>query len=245
MRAGDYNVGLRAGSATAETFLRRLLGAHLVDDDDAPANYSLHLDDAPTTRSGRALHLLFTGGSLTVRTASPQRAVHALIARLSDHVRGSDGAALRLKTGAVVGPAGAAIVPRRFARELVAHERRLADAGLRLVDTGVELDPDTGELVVPEPALTVEWSALELLPPGPDGASVPAGRYPVVVWTTEQERTRGQLLAQAAGLARDLDAVGPQRALDALTGILGTVPVAVLPASVPVAIRDLGAAVAD
>ena len=84
------------------------------------------------------------------------------------------------------GVAVLAPVAVRGARDVL--ERRLLTSGLRIADLPWALmDTDRGEVVVPEPALDIDWSALdgldELVPGGgPADGPPPPGRYPLVGW---------------------------------------------------------------
>ena len=215
--------------------LRRALAAHLVDPGDDPPspNFSLHVaeDDGPR----KDFHLLYRGVTPVVRTRDLRRLVDGLLGYLSAAVEHPDDA-LRLDVLALVKDGAAVLAPAGIASSLASIERRLNAKGLRVVDRPwATVDLSTGELVVAEPELTVDRSALAELPSGGgrDGA-VPPGRYPVVGWGfgvgQEEAGPISRALALTLGGARLLDrlTLDPQPALDGLARLLGRMqPVAV------------------
>ncbi len=126
---------------------------------------------------------------------------------------------------ALVGERGALIAPAALRQWMAAIERRLNLRGLRVVDAPwVLLDPDTNEVVVPDPAaagLAVEPEAFhaldDLAPSSRPDAAVAVGRYPLVGWAFTGD---GEAMSRAQGVAFALrltnNAAGLQPTLDAL-----------------------------
>lgn len=222
--------------------LRRALSTHLVEGVSAPPNYSVQLaghDAGPETSD---FHFVYRGFDPVVRTRDLRRLVNALFAHMSTHVP-DDGALLRLDTVAFVGAGEAVIAPPDLRRAIAALERRMNIKGFRIVDLPWSLlDPATGELVVPEPALTVDTTALRALEgiTGHATASgartaakrrrpeipVAPGRYPVVGWAFGRGRdltgplSTSVAVSEAARLVRNLSAVGPERTLEGLATVM-------------------------
>jgi hypothetical protein len=183
---------VRADSEATDALLRRAFADRVVDDVDAPPNYSVVLHDDAGSRGVRQLHQLFRASSLVTRSRDHGRIVHALAAHLSAHLDDeptSDPESGLLQTialGAVAG-SNAYLLPRWLLSSLKTVQPRLNRLGVQLVDGPRTLvDATTGELVVPEPAVTVDPSvAAELAPSGkrsPEPPAIAPGRYPLRSW---------------------------------------------------------------
>ncbi|MDQ4070652.1 MAG: hypothetical protein M3203_14445 [Actinomycetota bacterium] len=214
-----------------------MLAAHLVepDDDPAPPNFSLHVAEDDGARGAKDFHLLYRGITAVVRTRDLRRLVQGLLGYLSAVAERPDADMLRLDLLALVTEGAAVLAPAAVRSSLASIERRLNAKGLRVVDRPWTcVDVTTGELVVPEPDLTVDRSALDQLPSGGRGErAVPPGRYPVVGWGfgvgREEQGPISRALALTLAGSRLLDRppAGPQHTLDRLAGVLGRVqPVA-------------------
>ncbi|HEX2046724.1 MAG TPA: hypothetical protein VHF27_03110 [Acidimicrobiales bacterium] len=228
---GEWELGVRSTSAAVHDVLRRALAAHLVDPDDDPAspNFSLHVADDAGERGAKEFHLLHHGTTAVVRTRDLRRLVDGLLGYLSAAVERPDDDTLRLDVLALVRDGAAVLAPAGIRPLLPSVERRLNAKGLRVVDRPWScVDVTTGELVVPEPELAVDRSALEPLGRGSrhDGA-VPPGRYPVVGWAFGAGReaqgpiSRALALTFAGGRLLDRRTLDPQAALDRLAAVLG------------------------
>lgn len=175
-----------------------------------------------------------------VRTRNLRRLINALLAHLSGFVvvEGDGAGSLQLNVVAFVRDGDAVLAPPEIGSVLPSLERRLAARGVRVVDQPwADVDRITGELVVPEPRLEVDWAALQELE-ALDGrsrldGSVPAGRYPVAGWgfgvAVGQQGPISRALAVmlAGNLLRNRGQVGDQAALDGLARVMRQiVPVA-------------------
>ncbi len=168
--------------------LRAALAAHLVTDVEAPPNYSVQLGEQSTSGAATGFHFLYRSSASVVRTRDPRRVVRGLFTHLSSH-RADPGPGLLRVHGVTLVAGGTAVLAPAMLRqwpELI--ERRLNGQGLRFADTPWALvDPARAEVVVPEPGLEVDWSALGRLDAvvgvrGRPDPPVEPGRYPLVGW---------------------------------------------------------------
>jgi hypothetical protein len=234
---GPWAVGVRSTSADTDAALRRILRAHLLDD-DAPPYFSAFVPDAaPTDGGARPFNFLYRSSDSLVRTRAPGRIVRALLHYLSDLVEPGP-ATLRLRaTGLIVG--GRAIVaPEALRTSMTLVEALLNRAGIQVIDAPVvHLEPDSGAVVVPEPLLTVDAAALDAYersrPAAGNGsrelAPVAPGRYPLAAWalTTAADAIgpigRAEGVAAAAQQVANADTFGAQPALEVVAGALAPV----------------------
>lgn len=210
--------------------MRAALDAHLVDGTPQYSNYSLRLDD-PAEGGATPLKTLYTGSRTLVATRSKRRAIDALLRHLSAWaLRGRPGL-LEVEAAAAVGHGQALLLPPALARRSPRLERPLARAGWTLLDAPtVHLDPSTCELVVREPALTVDWQPLAPLRPdgerpAGEGREIPPGNYPVAWWTfatTWDERvfSPGETAMVAVSLARRPPGMAGEELLETVAGVL-------------------------
>jgi len=178
-RTGDRAVGVRSHPNALSVRIREGLAAHSIEGVGAPGNYSLRFEDREPGRKGPArAYELYRGQCLFLRTRTRTRALRALSRCLSAHAAG-DAGLLRARQLAVVGPSGAVILPPELHWRLEALEPRLAANGLSLVDPPlVEIDRETGELVVAPPGIgaQAEWFRAGSSRDPRDG------RYPIREW---------------------------------------------------------------
>jgi hypothetical protein len=214
--------------------LRAALASHVVDGVEAPANYSVQLGD--TSGASAGFHFLYRSSSSVVRTRDARRVVRALVTYLSSHrlddVGHWDPDLIRLHAVTLVTGEVALLAPAilRLWPELI--ERRLNARGMRFADTPwALLDPARGEVIVPEPSLEVDWSALDgldALTAGRDrpDPSVPPGRYPIAGWAFRVKPEQAGRLSRAQAVMQALQMTigslerGAQRALDDLVSIV-------------------------
>ncbi|MDP8970372.1 MAG: hypothetical protein M3N52_07745, partial [Actinomycetota bacterium] len=214
---------MRASSMGLHVLLEQVLAAHLVDDPQAPSNYSVQLvaDGAP----GKAFHFLYDRSISALRTRSPRRLVEGLLSYLNSHTAAARDDLLVVDALAFVGDGRALLVPHAVRLSLSKLERPLNRAGFALVDVPrATLDVVSGQLVVPEWDLAVDAAALdglEALGPGRREPVVPPGRYPLAGWAFGGPDGEGMSPAtavwQAATLVRG--APGAQRTLDCLQAV--------------------------
>lgn len=228
---GEFHVGVRASTPGMHALLRRLLAAHLTDD-EAPANYSLLLADPASAKgSGKAFHFLYADATPVVRTRDPERLVRGLLAHLSAFDP-DDSGDLHLAGVALVRNGEALIAPGAIRSWLRLVERRLKVRGFQVVDAPwLRLDPRQGAVVVPEPAVEVDWSALEGLGQvgarsGPPDSGVLPGTYPVRGWalmTPDGEEGPvpcAQAVFWASTLVLNRQRLEAQRVLDGLASVM-------------------------
>lgn len=229
------HLGARCTDAEMHQVIRRALRAHLARGVEAPPNYSVQMGHEAAHGRVSGLHFLYRGAEKVVRTRDPERVVRALLNHLSSHARTAPAGMLKVAGTAFVAGDVAVITPSPVRFFLEAAERRLNASGLRVVDTPWALvDPERAELVIPEPALEVDWSELARLgaaltgPRRPDPC-VPPGRYPVAGWAllTPREQAgrlrRPLAVAMAAETLMELAEADAQRLLGGLVDAMRNV----------------------
>jgi hypothetical protein len=233
LRIGDAHVGIRTTEPWMHEVLRSLLAAHLAPDATAPTSYLVRVADAPKNRRATGFHLLHKGTAIVLRTRDLERLVQGLITHLDTHRQADDGT-LRAQGVALVGARGALAAPAALRRHLAQVERRLNVRGVRIADQPwVQIDWKAREVVVPEPELDLDWTAMSRLADkareGLVDPVVPAARYPLVGWafaTAESgsSPSRAQAVAMAARLTVAGGPAGLQDLLDALSHLMAGVP---------------------
>jgi hypothetical protein len=182
---GGVHLGIRTNVPAVDAVLRRALAGHLVDGVVAPPNYSLLIDT-----EGRGYDFVYRSTAPVVRTRDPRRLAEGLVRHLSTHVQTPPSDLLHLKSTAFVSDGIAILAPAQARGWIEATGRRFAEAGLVPVDMpSAWVNDSIAELVVPEPAVEVDWEALAefsaAFPHGrlrhPDPGVAP-GRYPLVGW---------------------------------------------------------------
>lgn len=229
VRIGDVHVGVRATDPSLDEVLRALLAAHVEADVDVPTNYLARLAEAPKNTRATGFHLLHHGNRVVLRTRDLERLVHGLLSHLDSGRRVDDGMLLAQGV-ALVGERGALVAPALLRQYLAQLERRLNVRGIRIADPpSVSIDWQDRVVVVPKPALDIDWSSMDQLSSVAPGAhtdpAVPPGRYPMTGWaflTAEpgSPPSRGQAIAMAARLTTAPESMGLQEILDALTHLM-------------------------
>jgi hypothetical protein len=223
-RVGEWALGVRSSNIEIDDVLQRVLAAHLVAV-DAPANFSVLMADERV----RSFHFLYRASDALVRTRDAGRVVRTLIAHLSTFAD-SPSSVIRLDAAAVIADGRAIVVPESMRAELGSIETRLNLAGMTVVDAPtLHLEPESGSVIVPDSALTIDTDALAAYAHASPPA--PAGRYPIAAWAlvTAPDRVgpigRAQGVAAAALQVANASEVGAQRTLDAVAAALQEVPV--------------------
>ena len=204
-RIGEYVVGIRTDSSAADDAVARMLASYRIGGDPfAPANYSVVLPGA-ATGAGKDLGLLVSGNTTLVRSRSPRRVLHGLVAYLSWHLDAVPTGLLPTATVAAVGGDSAFLLPTAAKEHLEYLQPRLARIGYGLVDEPRPLiDPERLELVVPEPALEIDLHSLEeLAEPRPSKAEAPRvgpGRYGLHTWYIWNEQPEPGPAERALGV---------------------------------------------
>lgn len=196
-RINGHHVGIRYNSAATAEILDSLLLGRVVDDRRAGHSFSIALNDPSTgsdaSRGMRGLNLLAQPGEPPVRSRDPVRVLRALLSHMADGTVDFDPDCGRLQVDAIaiIHERGAALLPR----ELRGFEPRLqgllARCGIALADIRhPEIDAETMELVVPEPAVEFDQSVLGQFGCPTRSASerplVGPGRYPLTTWGVVQ-----------------------------------------------------------
>jgi hypothetical protein len=128
----------------------------------------------------------------------------------------------------------AVVAPDTVRGSLETIERRLNSKGLRVVDMPwAEVDPATGELVVPEPLVALSedsLSAIGDLVPGPrrEEKTIAPGRYPLAGWGFMMNEgspplTRSTAVFWASSLLVGFGSLGAQACLDGLADTLARI----------------------
>lgn len=232
-------MGVRSSNPAVHDLLRLVLAVHLIDDVEAPANYSVLLAGDDAESRDRGFHFLYRGFTPVVRTRDPRRLVAGLLSRLAGHLDDGRTDDIRLDSLALVAGEVAVLVPPEIRYVMPTLERRLNTKGLRVVDQPwTALDPDTSELVVREPTLEVNSAAMTRLvaafpvPRRPDPPVAP-GRYRLAGWSFGLGHAhsgpirRSEAVALACAQVLNVRELGAQRTLEGLARALSTVqPVA-------------------
>ena len=232
LQVGKWALGVRSSNADVDAALRRVLREHVVDV-AAPNNFSLLM----AGNDARAFNFLYQANDVLVRTRTPGRVLRALVQHLSEFAEPAVPTVRIHATGFFAN--GAVIVaPDELRAEIPNIETRLNVAGLRVIDSPVlHIDPETAQLVIPEPALRVDAGALaeyEDAHPakGREQPPVLPGRYPIAAWAllTAEDRTdsisAAQGVAAAAQLVKNADALGAQQTLEVVAAALAGATVA-------------------
>jgi len=203
-----------------DELLRRALAHHLVPDVEAPANYSLILSGGGRNKKIEQVNLLYRSSKLVVRSRTPSRVVHGLFAYLSGHMDRPEG----IRTGAVVviADGNAVLMPPVVLGSLKVLQPYLRRARWQIADVPYAiLDVEAGEVVIPEPALTVDTTILEEIEAreasAKELARVLPGRYPIQGWACPAD-TEVDVLSPAMAVALTLPSVD-----ETFLGIEGTV----------------------
>ena len=239
-QVGEWALGVRSSSLDTDAALRRVLAAHLLDV-EAPPNFSVLMAGEPGPggqgSQGRAFNFLYRSSDPLVRTRAPGRVVRALLRYLSDFAA-ADTSLLRIAATGFVADGRAIVAPDGIRFDMANVETRLNHAGIQVIDAPVlHLDPVTGDIVVPEPALTVDLDALAEYerrnpPARHELEPVGAGRYLIAAWafSTPKEQAgslrAAQSVAAAARQVVDADQFGAQRVLDMMAGVIEHTPTA-------------------
>lgn len=199
---GAYLLGVRTDTYDLDTRLRAALEAHLAEGIPANNNYSLRLSD-PADGVASKLKALYRGASLETASRSARRVVEALLTGLSTWALRERDDLTEVEAVAAAGCGRAVLLPASMACHSPALERRLAGAGIGLVDAPVaHLDARTGEVVIPPLQLEVDWEPLAALlddtgRPAREGPAVEPGRYPLAARIGDSEAGPVQLAGAA------------------------------------------------
>ncbi|MFN2538033.1 MAG: hypothetical protein ABR549_07760 [Mycobacteriales bacterium] len=223
---GELDLGVRSSSGQLDEAVRQLLAPELRADLKAPANYSLF--QAPRAEPGdpQRLHELFEGCASRWRARSAAELVTVLLLQLEGQRLRQQSEVIALSAVVLVTAAGAVVVPTGYRQPFLEAAPILRrDGALLWPACTVGLDPSTGEIVLPAPALALDgsaWPAIARLDNGPPRELPVPGRYPLAGWLPllwrppERPMTRGQAVLGAYPAIVNLDLIGAERALRAL-----------------------------
>lgn len=222
--------------------LRTALGAHLVQGLESPPNFSVIIaGDGSKGDLAIGLHLLYMNHGVIVRTRRPGRVIEGLFAYLAGYLPASaPNGVIRVPGVGLVKEGRAVLAPGIITNWLDILAPRLNRSGVQFVDAPrVALDVGRGDLVVEEPDLQIDRTALQVLdrqrPMGSEPAQVKPGRYPLVGWalfTGDEDHmgpisTAAGIMAAARGLMNHSD-LGPKGLIETLGRVFGrTKPVAI------------------
>ena len=215
-KIGDLFVGVRSYPAALSNRVRSTLADHVVEDVDAPPNYSLRLETREPGRKGPSrTYALYRSQCLLLRTRKRERVLRALAHCLSGHVDPRVGL-VRVRQQAVVGISGAVLLPHELHWRLEALEPRLGANGMWLADPPfIDIDAGTGELILAPPMIGVDVAALGARRDRPG----PYGRYPIREWAIlgrdddETLTTHAALAAVMPMVDGDVDHPAPMKAI--------------------------------
>jgi hypothetical protein len=240
VRAGDWDLGLRAGSVEIEAFVCTLLGDRCREDVGAPDNYSISAVQDTGDVVATALPTLFVGHTALLRSRSLALLAGGLLANLAARDQeaatrdqtAAPGGLLWLDVSTLVTADGRAVLAAgRHRRHVVDRLRALRRAGLRYHPVPeVAVDAGTGEVVITG-LEGVDASAAAVIASDPEATDTLAspGRYPVAGWVVVG-REGGEPVSSAEAVLRTFSVVtnsaelGGQRVLDGLGRIFTTAP---------------------
>jgi hypothetical protein len=203
VKAGPHLLGLRVSTPELAAAARAVLKRGLVVDLAAPPNVSIKETKA---RAGRPLFYCYRSGWLVTRARSLRRAMEAAVALLSSYGECPEGLCRIGALVAVRADVAALLCPDcQWVAEGL--QPRLRAAGWQLADSRTaDLDQETGQVVIPSPLVTVDGTALAVLPgEKSDGQPPTPGSYPVRAWVAvagdEQspETAAARVISMAAG----------------------------------------------
>lgn len=157
-------------------------GAYLVDGHNPEPNFSVRFEDPSQDDEGvRPFQILYKSDCQAIRTTHRSRVIGALRTSVARHA-GEGRGLFRLRQVMLLTDGRAILLPPDLLPRIEGIEDRLRDQGIEVLDPGfVRLDPDTGEAVMPEPALRLNDEALREVGLDALPAREPA-RYPVGHW---------------------------------------------------------------
>jgi hypothetical protein len=238
---GSYHIGVRSNHPKVDGLLRAVLAAHLVEDDDAPPNYSVFVNsDERDLLETQGLHFLYRTSTKIARSREVRPIFDHLLASLQGHLHRRQSDVLRVRAVGFVRGGRAVIAPAAVSRDWPAIEPRLRRAGVRLVDTSaLQIDPTRRQLIVEPLELHIDDDALASVPGSAQGHSAtinPPGRYDVVAWLLDDRSgtTTGSTAHAIAEVIRwlpDASTLGGRRMLTDLVRLL--VPTSKVPTPSP------------
>lgn len=206
-KIGDLHIGVRSNTLETGARVRRSLAQYLVEDVEAPPNYSVILANGDGV--GRGLNLLYRSWTTIIRSRYPSRVLRGLVRHLGQFDP-SDPEYLRARVVALVRDRQAILVPDRVFTWTDILTPRLHRQGWQFVDAPfVDIDPKTAELVVTETEVAHLAAEIpEEVPTRSEPAPVPPGRYPLLGWAfmASDQSARG-LMTLGAATARAMAAL--------------------------------------
>ena len=171
---------MAANTADVAEHLRRALAPLVIDDPNAPRNFSVLFRTDP-----KRAHLLYWGGCVAARSFDPDRILRSLCDHLGAHLPPPPGL-VWVASLAYVRDGRAVLVPDPLKDDLRIIDRQLRAEGYVAVDSPRSLvDPATGELVVAD-LVQADPEAISAAAAGAarrrSEPTVAYGRYPVDRW---------------------------------------------------------------
>lgn len=177
---GSVRAGLRTNSAAASDALALAFAPLVVDDPDAPGNFSILFSQDP-----QHAHLLYWGGCVAARSFDPDRLLRALVDHVAAHLEPPSGL-VWIQSLAFVRDGRAVLMPTPLDDDLRIVDRQARAEGLvRLDSPRVLVDLAAGELVVAD-LLDLDPDELARVADGVPRRraepTAPQGRYPIERW---------------------------------------------------------------
>jgi hypothetical protein len=226
IRVGDFHIGVRSSTLDGDATMRRLLADHVVDDPNAPANYSLLSPEPGQGRRG--VYRLYEGSTAIARARSEARIFIAMVDVLAGHLDGKP-RLVPLNVRPFLKGTEVILAPRETVSFLDSIEPRLRRLGVEcLVHVKPKLDPSTGTVVLNEELLPMRREVFDELEDGSGPLRTHNGRFRIRDWIFfGADRDGDATLSPAVAVSRALGTVpyipehGSQRVLDGFAAVFG------------------------
>jgi hypothetical protein len=217
VRAGDYHVGVRAGTVAVKEAVDAAFGSHIVEDARAPASFAIG-ETSAGLEGARPVYRVYHDCTHILSTSSLHRAIAMLAARLEQLLPQPPlrPGTLELAAGALVSRRAALVTPGFLPGLLPEIERRVHRFGIRVYEgTTVRIAVKSAGLIIP-PRKLLEGGPLDPQASLARDTIILPGEVSVAAWLL-WPFSGGHPTTRAHAIARAMPAVvGPRKPVDAL-----------------------------
>jgi hypothetical protein len=218
VRAGNYHVGVRAGTVAVKEAVDTALGSHIVDDPRARASFAIQ-ETSSGLEGARPVYRVYHDCTQILSTPSLHRAIAMLAARLEELLPQLplQPGTLELAAGALVsGRAALLLAPGSLVQLLPEIERRVHRFGIRVFEgTTVRIAVKSAGLIIP-PRKLLEGGPLDPRAGSSHDTAIAPGEVPVAAWLVWPVPD-GHSTTRANAIARAMpDVLRPREPVDAL-----------------------------